>query len=106
MSIELSQIWNELFTFFVIVAKPAGGLFTPVEANDPIVVLAQMLGEITQAGIVSSLVYPMKKGMSLQIDEEQSATFVHFTSTMKEIEFGKVKEVERIEESLNPNCKV
>jgi hypothetical protein len=54
-----------LFTFFVIVAKPAGGLFTPVEANDPIVVLAQMLGEITQAGIVSSLVYPMKKGMSL-----------------------------------------
>jgi hypothetical protein len=47
------------------VAKPAGGLFTPVEANDPIVVLAQMLGEITQAGIVSSLVYPMKKGMSL-----------------------------------------
>lgn len=54
MSLELSEIWNELFTFFVIVAKPAAGVFTPVEAKDPVVVLVQMLGEIAHARIVSS----------------------------------------------------
>ena len=65
MSLELSAIWNELFTFFVIVAKPAVGVFIPVEAKEPVVVLAQMLGEITHARIVSSLVCPTKKTMSL-----------------------------------------
>ena len=65
MSLELRAIWNELFAFFVIVANPAAGVFTPVEAKEPVVVLAQMLGEITHARIVSSLVYPTKKGMSL-----------------------------------------
>jgi hypothetical protein len=54
-----------LFEFLVIVAKPPAGVFTPVEAKDPVVVLAQMLGEITHARIVSSFVYPMKKGVSL-----------------------------------------
>ena len=51
MSLELSAIWNELFAFFVIVAKPAAGVFIPVEAKEPVVVLAQMLGEITKKGM-------------------------------------------------------
>ena len=65
MSLELRAIWNELFAFFVIVAKPVVGVFTPVEAKEPAVVSAQTLGEITHARIVSSLVCPTKKTMSL-----------------------------------------
>lgn len=55
---------KELFAFLVIVANPTAGVFTPIEAKDPIVVLGQTLGVIAHAGIVSTLGYPMKKGMS------------------------------------------
>ena len=79
-----------MFAFLVIVAKPPAGVFTPVEAKEPVVLLAQMLGEIEQATIVSNLVYPMKKGMSLWTEAEQSATFVHLTETLNESELGKV----------------
>lgn len=56
---------KELFAFLVIVANPTAGVFIPIEAKDPVVVLMQTLGEIAHAGIVKTLVYPMKKGMSL-----------------------------------------
>ena len=49
----------------LMVAKPAGGVFTPVEAKDPVVELAQMLGVIVHARIVSTFVYPIKKGVLL-----------------------------------------
>ncbi len=62
-------------------AKPAAGVFTPIEIKDPVVVLVQTLGEIAHERIVSSLDYPTKKGISLYNDVEQSAIFVHFTAT-------------------------
>ena len=41
-------------------ANPVGDKFAPVEIKDPVSVLAQLLGEITHAGIASSFVDPMK----------------------------------------------
>jgi hypothetical protein len=88
-----------LFTFFTISEhSPAGGSI-PEELKQSVVVLTvlrQLPGEITQAGMVISLVYPQKYAMSLNTDEEQSATFVHLTATLKESALGKVNEVEAI----------
>lgn len=90
----------------LMVAKPAGGVFTPVEAKDPVVELAQTLGVIVHARIVSTFVYPIKKGVLLKVDLVQSIDFVHNTETVKVIALGKVSWAEGIEVSLNPKVKV
>ena len=59
-SFEVSTILNEPFEFFVIVAKFAGAVVAPVEVNVFVVVLAQIPGVTTHAGMVSSVVSEMK----------------------------------------------
>ena len=51
-------------------------------------VLAQIFGEITQAGTISSTNSVIKYSWSLKNDAEQSTVRVHFTKTVKVVMFG------------------
>ena len=59
-SLEVNTILNEPSAFFVIVANPSGAVVAPVEVSVPNIVLAQIPGVTTHAGMVSSVVSEMK----------------------------------------------
>ena len=94
-------ILNVPSEFFDKTAKSTGEIDAPIEVKVPMLVLAQIFGEITQAGTISSTNSVIKYSWSLKNDAEQSTVRVHFTKTVKVVMFGWATEV--TDESVKAN---